>query len=144
MATVLHRGLIVGARTFASNPYGGHTLAQQLEQTATLLQDLKVQPTVAVTDLGYRGVDKELAGVELIHRGKSKRLTPLQRRWLRKHQAIEPAVDHLKADHRASRCWLNGSDGDALHSVLCAAGFNIAWLLRAIAAHGIKALRASF
>ncbi len=142
VATVLHRGLIVGARTFPGNPYDGHTLAQQLEQTTTLLQDLKVQPTVVVTDLGYRGVDKELGTIELIHRGKSKRLTPLQRRWLKKRQAIEPAIGHLKADHRANRCWLKGSEGDALHGVLCAAGFNIAWLLRAIAARGIKALRA--
>ena len=37
------------------------------------------------------------------------------------------------------RCWLSGSSGDALHAVLCAAGFNIRWLLRAIAAKGLKA-----
>jgi IS5 family transposase len=36
------------------------------------------------------------------------------------------------------RCWLRGADGDALHAVLCAAGFNIRWLLRAIAAKGLK------
>ena len=30
------------------------------------------------------------------------------------------------------RCWLKGGDGDALHAVLCAVGFNIRWLLRAI------------
>jgi IS5 family transposase len=35
------------------------------------------------------------------------------------------------------RCWLKGSDGDALHAVLCAAGFNIRWLLRTIARGGI-------
>ena len=38
------------------------------------------------------------------------------------------------------RCWLGGSSGDALHAVLCAAGFNIRWLLRAIAAKGLAAL----
>jgi IS5 family transposase len=35
------------------------------------------------------------------------------------------------------RCWLKGSDGDALHAVLCAAGFNIRWLLRAIVRLGL-------
>lgn len=36
--------------------------------------------------------------------------------------------------------WLKGADGDALHAVLCAAGFNIRWLLRAIAKKGLAAL----
>ncbi len=30
------------------------------------------------------------------------------------------------------RCWLRGAAGDTLHAVLCAAGFNLRWLLRAI------------
>ncbi len=38
------------------------------------------------------------------------------------------------------RCWLKGAEGDALHAVLCAAGFNIRWLLRAIAKMGSAAL----
>jgi len=31
------------------------------------------------------------------------------------------------------RCWLQGALGDALHALSCAAGYNIRWLLRAIA-----------
>ena len=31
------------------------------------------------------------------------------------------------------RTWLKGASGDALHVVLCAAGFNLKWLMRAIA-----------
>jgi IS5 family transposase len=136
---VTHRhGLMVGARSFPGNPYDGHTLAAQIEQTNTLLQDLGVKPATAVVDLGYRGVDQELAPVQVIHRGKNKSLTAVQRGWLRRRQAIEPAIGHLKADHRMDRRWLKGSEGDALHAVLCAAGFNIRWLLRAIAAKGLK------
>jgi len=48
------------------------------------------------------------------------------------HDAIEPTIGHLKADHRMNRCWLAGSLGDALHTVLCAAGYNLRWLLRAV------------
>jgi IS5 family transposase len=138
---VTHRhGLMVGARSFPGNPYDGHTLAAQLEQTTTLLQDIGVKPTTAVVDLGYRGVDAAIAPVQLIHRGKSKTLTTAQRTWLRRRQAVEPAIGHLKADHRMDRCWLKGSEGDALHAVLCAAGFNIRWLLRAIARLGLDGL----
>ena len=31
------------------------------------------------------------------------------------------------------RCWLQGALGDALHSISCAAGYNLRWLMRAIA-----------
>ena len=73
-------------------------------------------------DLGFRGVDRDNPQVEIIHRGKYKSLTRPQRRWLRRRQAVEPAIGHLKSDHRMDRCWLQGQLGDALHAVLCAAG----------------------
>jgi IS5 family transposase len=138
---VTHKsGLMVGARAFPGNPYDGHTLAEQLEQTNTLLQDIGVRPTTAVVDLGFRGVDEDIAPVKAIHRGKIKSLDKTQRRWLKRRQAIEPAIGHTKSDNRMDRCWLSGSVGDALHAVLCAAGFNIRWLLRAITAKGLAAL----
>jgi IS5 family transposase len=138
---VTHRhGLMVGARSFPGNPYDGHTLAAQLEQTNTLLEGIGVRPATAVVDLGYRGVDQEVAPVQLIHRGKIKSLDVQQRKWLKRRQAIEPAIGHTKSDHRMDRCWLQGSIGDALHAVLCAAGYNIRWLLRAIARSGLGVL----
>lgn len=40
--------------------------------------------------------------------------------------------------------WLKGSAGDVLHQVLCAVGFNLCWLMRAVARLGLKAhLRSS-
>jgi transposase, IS5 family len=142
---ITHRlGLMVGARSFAGNPYDGHTLAEQLEQTNNLLQDIGVTPTTAVVDLGFRGVDQACAPVQIIHRGKFKSLDKQQRKWLKRRQAIEPAIGHAKSDHRMDRCWLKGAQGDALHAVLCAAGFNIRWLLRAIAAKGLRAFLLAF
>jgi IS5 family transposase len=138
---VTHRsGLMVGARTFPGNPYDGHVLNQQLEQTTILLEDTGKVPKQVIVDLGYRGVDKENPGVEIIHRGKYKSLTKQQRRWLKRRQAVEPAIGHLKSDHRMDRCWLQGKLGDALHAVLCAAGYNLQWLLRAIVRLGLKGL----
>jgi len=43
-----------------------------------------------------------------------------------------------------NRCHLKGSNGDSLHAVLCAAGFNIRWLLRMIAKKGIGFFCASY
>lgn len=138
---VTHKsGLMVGARTFPGNPYDGHVLREQLEQTSILLEDVGRTPKQVVVDLGYRGVDRDNPGVEIIHRGKYPSLTRQQRRWLKRRQAVEPAIGHLKSDNRMDRCWLRGATGDALHAVLCAAGYNLRWLLRAMARLGLKAL----
>ena len=90
-------------------------------------------------DLGYRGVDADNPGVEIIHRGKCKTRTALQRRGLKRRQAIEPMIGHTKSDHRMARCWLKGAIGEALHAISCAAGYNIRWLMRAIVAQAAKA-----
>jgi len=139
IATTLRGNLIVGARSFAGNPYDGHTLAEQIEQATILMQETDVQPTTVYTDLGYRGVDKENPNIRLNHRGKFKRLTPQERQQLKRRQAIEPMIGHLKHDHRMERCHLKGQLGDAIHAVLCAAGYNIKWLLRMIVRYGLRA-----
>ena len=138
---VTHKsGLMVGARTFPGNPYDGHILSAQLEQTRILLEDVGRSPKDVVVDLGFRGVDCDNPLVEIIHRGKYKSLTKQQRRWLKRRQAVEPAIGHLKSDHRMDRCWLKGQVGDALHAVLCATGYNLRWLLRAMVRLGLKAV----
>lgn len=140
LAITHKQGLMVGARSFTGNPYDGHTLAEQLEQAAILMEDTGKKPRQVVVDLGFRGVDAANPGVEIIHRGRFKSLTDQQRRWLRRRQAIEPAIGHTKHDNGMDRCWLKGQTGDALHAVLCAAGYNIRWLLRAIVRLGLRGL----
>ncbi len=56
------------ARSFPGNPNDGHTLAEQIEQTTALLQDLGVKPTTAIIDLGFRGKEASEAPVELIRK----------------------------------------------------------------------------
>ena len=138
---VTHKsGLMVGARSFPGNPYDGHILREQLEQTTILLEDVGRAPKEVVVDLGFRGVDRDNPNVQIIHRGKYKSLTRPQRRWLKRRQAVEPAIGHLKSDNRMDRCWLQGQLGDALHTVLCATGYNLRWLLRAMVRLGLKAV----
>ena len=137
LAITHKQGLMVGARSYPGNPYDGHVLSDQLEQTRHLLQDLGREPKQVVVDLGYRGVDADNPGVQIIHRGKYKSLSAHEKRLLKRRQAIEPAIGHTKADHRMDRCWMKGALGDALHALCCAAGYNIRWLLRAIARGGL-------
>ncbi len=125
-------GLVVGAKTFPGNPFDGHILHKQLTQARILLENAGSTPRQVIVDLGFRGVDADNPQVEIIHRGKYKSLTKPQRRWLKRRQAVEPAIGHLKSDHRMDRCWLQGKLGDALHTVLCAAGYNLRWLMRAV------------
>jgi len=141
IASTLKGNLVVGARAFHGNPYDGHTLYEQLEQATILTQDSAVKPTTAFVDLGYRGVDGVNPNVHIVHRGKSKRISKQDRQQLRRRQAIEPIIGHLKSDHRMDRCHLKGETGDKLHAVLCAAGDNIKWLLRMIAKKGAPFLR---
>ncbi len=128
LAVTARKGLIVGARTFPGNPYDGDTLAEQVEQVGILTG---VKPEAVIVDLGYRG--HELDETQVLHRGKPKRLTRRQWLWVKRRQAIEPVIGHVKQDCRMRRCWLKGAEGDAMHAIACAAGYNIRWLLRWIA-----------
>ena len=116
-------GLMLGARTFPGNPYDGHILSAVLEQATNLTQDVGLKIKHIVVDLGFRGVDADNPDRQIIHRGKFKSLSKQQKGWLKRRTAVEPAIGHLKSDHRMDRCWLKGSIGDALHSISCAAGY---------------------
>lgn len=140
LAITVRGNLIVGARAYSGAPYDGHTLHEQIEQASILMQDSAGKPSKAVVDLGYRGVEADNPGLAITHRGKAKSLSPEDRKLLKRRNAIEPVFGHLKADHRMDRCHLKGETGDRLHAVLCAAGYNLRWLLRMIAKKGLRAV----
>jgi transposase, IS5 family len=133
------QGLMLGARTFPGNPYDGHILSAVLEHATNITQDVNVPIKQVIADLGFRGpeVDADNPNVQIIHRGRFKSLSQQERRWLKRRQAVEPAIGHLKSDHRLDRCWLKGALGDALHAISCAAGYNLRWLLRAVVRLGV-------
>ncbi len=125
IAVTARKGLVVGARSFPGNPYDGDTLEEQLEQVEILSG---TKPAMAIVDLGYRG--RAVDGVKILHRGKPRTLTRRQWDWVKRRQAVEPVIGHLKDDCRLRRCPLKGTQGDALHVIGCAAGYNIRWLMR--------------
>lgn len=95
-------------------------------------------------DLGPFGTStsgcKRTPQVPIVHRRKAMRITGQERRQLRRRLAIEPVIGHLESNHLMGHCHLKREMSDRLHEVLCAAGYNIKWLLRMIAKKGITFL----
>ena len=85
---------VLGARSFPGNPYDGHALESCLEQ-AEILSGARAKE--AFVDLGYRGV--EVPGVT-IYKARQKRGVDTRRlkRVLKRRNAIEPIIGHLKND----------------------------------------------
>lgn len=123
-------GLIVGAMTFRTNVYDGHTLKDVLAQTSGLTGKT---PKTATVDRGYKG--KQTVGATKINIPKPplKKDNYYQKRKKRKHfrrrAAIEPIIGHLKSDHRAARNFLKGQIGDSINFMMAAAGFNFKKLM---------------
>ena len=124
LATTIDEGFVVGARSFAGNPYDGHTLAPALEQVAILTDQV---PDLAVVDRGYRG--HGVGTTKILISGMRRGITPLLAKLLKRRSAIEPEIGHMKTDGRLARCPLKGRIGDAVFAVLCAYGHNIRKIL---------------
>jgi len=124
-------GIIVGAMTFKTNVYDGHTLGDVLIQTEKLTGKA---PKNAWVDRGYKG--KQLVGQTIINMPKPplKKDNEYQKRKKRKHfrkrAAIEPIIGHLKQDYRVARNYLKGQTGDSINFMMAAAGFNFRKLMK--------------
>ena len=115
---------VLGVRALPGNPYDGHTLAAQIAQVERLTGE-RVER--AYVDRGYRGhnADKERVFISRQRGG----LTPTIRRELRRRNAVEPVIGHMKSDGLLERNHLAGAAGDAINAVLAAAGHNLRLLL---------------
>jgi IS5 family transposase len=123
---------VVGARALPGNPYDGHTLAAQIAQTERITG---VAVERAFVDRGYRGHDADRARAFISRQKRG--LTPTIRRELRRRNAVEPVIGHMKADGLLNRNFLLGAEGDAINAILAAVGHNLRllrrWLARLIA-----------
>ncbi len=118
IASTQKEGFVVGIRSYPGNPYDGHTLDDLLQQAETLTS---VSAKTVAVDLGYRGHHDTEA--EIIHRGK--RLSKRQKKRLRRRSALEATIGHMKVDGMLDRCHLKGTQGDAIHAILCGVGHNL-------------------
>jgi IS5 family transposase len=127
MVTTSRDNWIIGVESFHGNPYDGHTLEASLDQVKRFT-DWSVRE--AYVDLGYRGHGYEgQTDVHIVNYRRMKKLTRSTRRWFKRRSAIEPLFGHLKHDHRMSRNYLKGVEGDRMNVMLCGCGFNMRKLL---------------
>ncbi len=117
---------VVGALTLPGNPYDGHSLGAQLDQVERLLE----RPVRrAYVDRGYRGHGVSRDGLDVVVSHTRGIASPTVRREMRRRNAIEPVIGHMKEDGLLERNHLAGPEGDAINAVLCAAGHNFRLLL---------------
>ena len=117
---------IVGGYALPGRPYDGHTLQQVLDQTRRLTGS---QIDEAFVDKGYRGHGEERTRVYISGQRRGIKTRSLKKR-LKRRQAIEPIIGHLKSDGRLGRNYLQGMVGDAMNVLLCCAGHNLRLVLR--------------
>jgi len=130
VATTSRDNWIVGIQAHYGNPYDGHTLKDVLKQVERLTS---FQVKEAYCDRGYRGHNYEGdATIRIV--GQKQRGSPVTRslrKWLRRRNAIEPKIGHLKTDNRMDRNYLKGTNGDRINALLAGCGANLRKLFAA-------------
>jgi IS5 family transposase len=128
VAVTSRGGWFVGAKSFAGNPYDGHTLAAQMKQVENVVG---VKAEEAYVDMGYRGHDYDGEAAVHVDKRRKGRTPRALWRWMKRRAAVEPSIGHLKSEHRLERNRLKGNAGDAINAVLAAAGMNLQKLITA-------------
>lgn len=132
-------GVILGMKSFAGNPYDGHTLEPALDQIQKIREQLGGnRPKRAVVDRGYRGRTQIGETEILLPKSGGKKLSAHHRRKMkerfRARAGIEPVIGYLKSDHRMLRNYLKGETGDAVNCLLAGAAYNLRLRMRQIKA----------
>ena len=130
VATTSRGGWFVGAKAMHGNPYDGHTLYEAVKQVERII---KIPEDVFV-DMGYRGHWADLLCRVHVDKRRRGRTSKSLWRWMKRRAAVEPAIGHLKREHRMDRNRLKGEAGDCINAILSAAGMNFRKLLRYLAA----------
>ena len=135
VVTSLKKGWVLTCQSFEGNPHDGHTLTVNL---ANAVCRTGVPVKLAAVDKGYRKHDAHLLGIDVLipeQRPKGRKtLSHSLRKKLRRRNAIEPVIGHLKHDHRMGRSYLKGRLGDQLNAIGAALGFNFRKLLKGLKA----------
>ena len=129
-ATQRIESFVTHAAALPGNPYDGHTLATVIPQMQALIGNVLDR---CITDAGYRGHNAPPDHKFKVYTsGQKRRVTPQIKHEFKRRAAIEPVIGHLKEHHRMGRNYLAHASGDAINTVLAAAGYNfrrlLAWL----------------
>lgn len=118
---------VIGAKSLPGNPYDGHTLKACVAQAERITQ---VMPQEVYTDRGYRGHGCNSGALKVWIAGAKRGVTQAIHRKLKRRNAVEPVIGHLKSDGRLARNFLKGMEGDAMNALLCGAGHNMRKILK--------------
>lgn len=92
-----------------------------------------MKPHEVQADLGYRGHGIKDHDMEIILARRKRGITPAKRKRMRRRNAIEPIIGHLKNDRKIGpKNWLKGKLGDKINAISMAIGFNMRKILRKI------------
>lgn len=119
---------VIGMKSLPGNPYDGHTLKTSLAQVERLTGTL---PREAYVDRGYKG--HGVNGSTIWVAGAKRGVTASTKKKLKRRNAVEPVIGHMKSDGRLGRNFLKGEAGDAVNALLCGAGHNLRKILRQLA-----------
>lgn len=121
---VTHKqGLVLSSQALHGNPYDGHTLKGALSH-AESMSGVKIQRSFV--DQGYKKHGVEDTQVIM---AKQKGLGRAMKRALKRRNAIEPHIGHMKSDGKLGRNYLKGEIGDTLNALLAAVGHNLRLIL---------------
>jgi len=118
-------GLVLGAIALHGNPYDGHSLEEAL---ADAENNSGIEINSAFVDKGYKG--HGITGKKIFISGQKRGMTVWFKKQLKRRQAIEPHIGHMKSDGKLGRNYLKGKIGDHLNAVLCGIGHNLRMVLR--------------
>ena len=118
---------MLAAKSLPGNPYDGHTSQSCIDQ-ATRVSG--ITPKEAYADRGYKGHGCNTHSFKVWLSGSKRGVTEVIHRKLKRRNAIEPVIGHLKSDGRLARNFLKGIEGDAMNALLCGAGHNLRKILR--------------
>jgi len=137
IATTNKSNFVVGGMALPGNPYDGHTLVEALSQVRCLTGSMIEE---AFVDRGYRGHGEQETTVYLSGQKRGIRTQRLKRS-LKRRQAIEPVIGHLKSDGLLGRNYLKGCAGDQMNVLLSCAGHNLRLILRQLRIFWLRILR---
>jgi transposase, IS5 family len=126
LVTTNKESFVLAATSLPGNPYDGHTLQTCLDQAQ---RTSGVAAKQVFVDKGYKGHGCTTDTCKVFISGAKRGITPSINKRLKRRNAIEPVIGHMKSDGRLARNFLKGSHGDAINALLCAAAHNLRKIL---------------
>jgi IS5 family transposase len=124
--SITHKGIgvVTGCEALSGAPYDGHTLQQALNLSE---QITGVKVKRAFVDKGYKGHGVD--DTEVFISGQKKNVTPAIKKQLKRRQAIEPHIGHMKHSCKLGLSRLKGHLGDQINALLAASAYNLRLVL---------------